>query len=281
MGNYSSQETTNIVSEFISAVNSTVVNISNSAVATCSGTQTLNITFCPTWYAPRSNFNFNQQFQSNCSVNQDNVNSISASFNNDLKTTIENFTKEQAAQSNGWLATGFNVANEYIANTDELNEQLQNLFNADIKNVCQSTIDALQSTRFEFCGNFQDARFDFTQDIGESAIVSCINQNMIKSLQSNSTLNNFINKTDLAISQQNTGLLDFVTTAIIAFAIVSIFGAFFYYYFSGGQQPEQRRSEGREGYGQRSPYQQRPGEGYGMTRPPYRQTTAFTRRRVE
>lgn len=264
MGNFSSQETTDTVSEFLNAVNSTVIDIANSSIATCSGTQVLRVSSCgPFVCTDTCNLSFNQSNNSSCSVSQTNVNSITVSFNNDIKNTIKNFIAEQAAQSNGWLATGFNVASEYIATTDELNEQLQNLFNAKISDVCRSNISSLQYGEVPLCGNFKNLNFDFTQDIVSTALVTCVNTNVVKAFESNSILNSFVKKTDQYLAQQNAGLLDFVTTAIIAFAIVAIVGGFFYYYFSGGQ----RRPE------ERPPYERRPEEGPYPQRYPYMQRT--------
>ena len=262
MGNFSSQETNNIVNEFINQVNDTVAKVSNSSIVICSGTQSLTVDYCPTFTCGGGtcNNNFSQDFNGTCSVNTQNFTSISATFNNEIKNTIDNFVDQQAAQSNGWLATGFNVAGEYINNTSDLKEQLQNLFNADIKDVCQADIAALQQGILRPCGYFPNGTtFNFSQNIGETALVFCINKNIINSFQNNSTLNNFVNKTDQVISQRNAGLLDFLKVAIIAFAVVSIIGAIAYYYFSSSSRPRQ------EEYG-RSPYGRGGGAEYGPVR---------------
>ena len=276
MGNFSSQETTNIVTEFIDTVNSAVVNITNTNTATCSGTQIIEPT-SETCTVPFTCdgciFIASQTAKGTCSVSAQNLTDISIKFNNEIKSKIENFTKEKVDQGNGWLATGFNLSGSTITNQDQLNEQLENLFNVDVKNTCQASVNLLQIAKYPLCGTFKNSPFNFTQDLVATSIVTCINQTMVTAYASNSALNDFVNNTDIAVSQKNAGLFDILIYAIIAFAIVSIVGAIAYYYFQGGQPPpgERRPSPyGQQrppGYGERRPYGQGPSP-YGHRLPP-------------
>jgi hypothetical protein len=150
---------------------------------------------------------------------------------------IDTWIKQQMEQSNGWLATGLNFGFAGISTTEEMKTQLTSLFTANIANSCTSFLDQYQEQGVYICGWYTNVNFDFSQSALATSITSCVNTNIIKAYSSNSVLQDFVTKTDQAVSQQNAGILDFLVYIVVGLVIVSVIAGMIYYFTSPPQQP--------------------------------------------
>jgi len=252
MGNFSSQETDTVIKSFNSAVSKAITNISNNANLQCSSSQMFSLhtgsSFPPCGFSCENcNFVINQTSQSTCDLTQSSLNSVSNTFTTELQTQISNWVDEQVNQSAGWLATGLNGNFAGISTTEEIKNQLNSLFSTTIANSCSEELKNIQLQIVNLCGDLNGSNLNFSQNSFQAGVTVCVARNITNNYSKNTILQQFVNDTDQAVSQQAAGIGQIVYWIIAAIVIVSVISLFIYLYF-GGTNPQQVQQSQQEYY---------------------------------
>ena len=242
MGSVNAIQTKQIISAYTSVVNSAVTNLFNTSNLVCNANDelTLNVGGGDCKFLPQiqsSTFNIGQQVKGDCSLNSDNVNKLNAQFSNTVKTTTEQFIKDNVKNYNGWLAFGFSLNIANASNADELSQTIVNSFQTDIKNACNAEITAYAQATINFCSDIVNSTINFTQDAAVTSITSCITRNVIDIFASNTVLTKFVQETDAHFANTNAGLGSWIEYLLIGLVVIVIVIMIVYYLFNYGTSP--------------------------------------------
>lgn len=222
MGNIQSNKTKQLLADYTSMVNNTVSNVYNSAVADCTSANNFTLETGGGQYCDfkiiNGTINISQTAGSKCQLNSQNINNLSATFQNQLTNDTKNFITQSAKSKQGWFATAFSLQQNDASNVTDVMNQISNSSSANFTNICSSVSDALNNATIQLCGVFDASTFNFSQNAMVTALTSCINQNTIKVWTSNQVLNKLWQDTDQKLASTQSG----VSFGWIAFIIIGI-----------------------------------------------------------
>jgi hypothetical protein len=225
MGNIQSSSTKQILSSYTSVINDSVANIINSSTLNCTASNRLEVQTggepnC-TFQSIDSTFNFNQNAVSNCRLISENINDISSTLQNTVKTTTENFINNDLQNKQGWFALAFSLQIANSSSASEVAQIISNQFNGQIENICRTQVGAFNHGTLLLCGAYSGTTFNYSQDAVSTAIASCVNQNIIRIFNTNSALSEMWSRTDNALASEQTGF-NFKYLIIIGVIILAI-----------------------------------------------------------
>lgn len=221
MGNIQAQLTEQTLAAYTSVMNSAMNQVINDSRLNCSGINNFNLSTgqgC-TFQLTNGTINFNQVVSANCQFNSENNTKIDNNFKNSISTTTKSFIDTDLQNSQGWFATAFSFQITGASNSTEVTNQIVNSISNDISNTCAAETNAYNNSNVNLCGVFDGVTFNFSQNANVTALVSCINRNVINIFVDNEVLNDLWSKTDSELASQQSGV-DTITNNLVRYLII-------------------------------------------------------------
>lgn len=198
MGNVQANLTKQTLAAYTNVINSTVANVFNNAAQTCAGGNYFSLSTgqgCP-FEIVNGEFNLTQRASTTCTLNSQNITSLSAQFKTDLINNTRQFIEQESKNSQGWFATALSLQINQASTVEEIVNQINNSFNVNFTNTCSSVSTAFNTAVLNLCGYFDATKFNISQNAIVDALTSCVNENTINIWTSNSVLNKLWQDTD-------------------------------------------------------------------------------------
>jgi len=237
MGNIQSNATKQVLADYTNVVNSTVVNVYNSAAASCASANNFSL---QTGGGSDCNFqmingsiNVTQTAGTNCQLNSQNVNSLSAQFQTQLTNNTQQFIQQNSQNKQGWFATAFSLQMNNASNVTEVMNQISNSSSANFTNLCNSVSDALNNATVKLCGIYDGSSFNLNQNALVTAITSCVNQNVVNIWTSNQVLNSLWQATDQKLASTQSGFsLKWILIIVVVIVVLLLISGLAYYFIN-------------------------------------------------
>lgn len=207
MGSAQSSVTKQTLEAYTQYMNTVLANEYNKSSMNCTAGNTVSFTTGRDCYFSFTNgtININQQATSDCTLDSSNVNEINSTIQNTVQTATQQFIDNDLQNKQGWFATAFSLQVTGAENSEQVSTLIANQFSGDITNICEGQIGTFNTGIVDLCGAYNGATFNINQDALTTALVSCVNQNVIDAFDTNATLNQLYQETDNVLVSQQEG----------------------------------------------------------------------------
>jgi hypothetical protein len=224
MGSGQSAITTQTLAAYTNIVNQVATNVYNQASQDCATQNVFQATFCPTFNATDSGWTLNQQASTRCTFNNQNVANLNATFANQLQTTTQSFITDDLKNQQGFFATAFSFQLTDASTTQDIMNQMTNLFTSNFTNLCSAVSTSLNSGIVNFCGTWKNSPILINQNSLVTSITSCVNEAVANIWQSNQVLNDLYTMTNNKLSSTQEGIASIFIYILIGLGILAIIG---------------------------------------------------------
>ena len=250
--NLSNQYTQNTVDSLTSVVNQTVSNVLQTASTNCTSSNTYNALFGSyptsvnlqtgeiTFARCDTNINsvdINQIATGSCNLSSGITSDVQANITNNLASNINTWMTQNAAQNNGWIGIGLNIASQEQINQVQLSTMIANTISSNISQTCSAFVAASNLFQVSYCGNYPNGVVNTQQAISQN-LTSCIVNNVVTLIVQNEVLNNIVTKTSQQTNQTNQGISDIFRWLVIGGIVIAaliIIGVLLFFIFGGSK----------------------------------------------
>jgi len=249
--NIQSDDTQNTLNDFTSVVNTSVEKAKNQASLICSAANTLTVDLgsipnpngdpIQCQVNVDGNVNITQLADADCTLDAQFTTNFQNALTNNVKTDVEQWIKSNINSNQGWLAIAFDGQFSENQNAETVATTISNGLVADITNTCSAQLTASNNSIVSICGNYRKD-FNFNQSAFVTNVTSCIANNTISFISSNTVLNNMSQHADSTLSSSQEGLSSIFKWLILAGVILAgliIVGVLLFFIFGskGGGTP--------------------------------------------
>lgn len=241
MGAAQATITKDTMEAFTKSINSVAVDITNRNSTTDDIKENIKFTFgeppCKYMFvAEDTTFNFDQTGTSKISFTSENFNRTNANVSSQLANVVKSFITNDLKNKQGFFSTAFGLQITNAMNAEEVSNIIENETKIRSMNICNPENSQIQNLMVSMCGQYTDDSFNVNQDAYTSAVVSCINRNVIDIFTTNKTLNDLYTQTNNKLLSQQKGLgslFNWIIIIVAAVVILGIIGLIFYYILGG------------------------------------------------
>lgn len=239
MGSVQSQVSTEVAASYTNVVNNVVNSVVNSSDLNCTTQETFSLSTgiipasggfpaqnCP-FSLTDGSLTVGQGSALSCSLNSTNINSISSQIKNRLETETQQWIQQNFTNFQGWLESAFSTQAGQTTTISKVSNDIANSVSNNISNQCQAELNANENNTIALCGYYKDVNLAFTQSSALTSLTSCINKNVISTIDNNTVINEMVQETDAKFASRQQGPLTggdslIKTIAIIAAIIVGL-----------------------------------------------------------
>lgn len=244
MGNAQASLTKQTLESYTEVMNNTIAKEYNKTSLGCSTGNVVSFTTGRDCYFSCNgcDIEIGQKATSECTLDGENTNQIQSTIQDLVQSTTESFIENDLKNKQGWFSTAFSLQISGASTKEEVSNIISNQFSGDITNICQGQIDTFNTGVVDLCGDFNNTKINFNQDALTTALVSCINNNIIEVFNTNSALNQLYTETDNVLVSQQKGARSFLWLLIILGIIffLIIVAVIVFMIFKGKQSQQQQ-----------------------------------------
>jgi uncharacterized membrane protein len=266
----SSSIAVNTISSLTTVVNSVVSNSTQSIITNCENVNEFQsfigqyptdikpdgeiiLTQC----SPPPNVNtvrITQNAINTCTTQGGLTSEVVQNVNNNLSNEIDQWLQANASANNGFLGFGISIAQSEGINRSELATRIANTVTSNLSQTCNSSVLSTNDGRVYFCGGNEGSDIIVTQNAVNTNLTSCMVDNIVKGIASNTVLNDIAQRAIVQAEAKNEGLgslfgwVKWLIIAAVIIAVVIIIGIIIYFITSSGKgkKPEEKMSDGRK-----------------------------------
>ena len=217
-----SSVTKQVISDYTNVVNNAVTQASNNTDFNCVSDNELRVlvgsipgsniggkTFLPQqcyFELTDGSFNVSQTSGAQCTLNSTNLNSITTDLKNSIKSRTESWINMNLENYQGWLSIAISIANAESVSVSDIATDISNSISNSLYNDCEANAGAYNQGFLSYCGVYNKANINIDQSSHITAITSCVNENIVKNITSNTVITSIIEKTDQTIVSKQDGL---------------------------------------------------------------------------
>jgi hypothetical protein len=213
MGNYQSSVTRQFISSVNNIINQSATAVYNQASQQCSAINVLNANFgaapsgqtCPV-SVTNSRINFRQNASTTCNLTSLNRADLNTQFTNEVQQRLQQLANADIKNKQGFLSTAVSIQENNLTSEQQLINAITNTISQNVTNLCTSVSQASNQGNLIFCGIYQDTTIDVAQNATIQAMVSCVNEALAKTQVGNTTIADIIQRTDAKLASQQEGI---------------------------------------------------------------------------
>ena len=164
-----------------------------------------------------------QTGKATCNLNSNNLNSVSGTYTTQLSTNLQNYvTQQSTSKQKTFLTTAVSLGFNYTQFNEKLGENIKDTLTTNITQTCSAQSNAMNQSILLLCGFYSDLNLLSNQNASVVAMTSCINNNIIKFVTSDTNQYNILVKANQQLLNEQTSGTSFLFSIGIAIAILIV-----------------------------------------------------------
>lgn len=222
--NFQSQSALDQISALTDAVNEISQTINVTQTASTVNVNNLTIEVCPTALI-QGDFTINtkQTIKSLSQLNAQVTSYTIAQSQNDIQNKIVQAISQLATSKQGFFAIANNESNQQQQSLLNLTNEVMNEAFNKVQSTCQNYIENYNKAKIIVCGTYKrNVSIDTEQQATSNLITSCIMDSIFQAAQTNTVVNNILQKSDQVAKSTQLGLESLLWGVIALVAVIGI-----------------------------------------------------------